>query len=167
MNQDQPLTWNVHRTFDAPVDDTIPALDLFALYASLRPTSPYARLLARPTAGAASALPDKPSRCFTGRLAIGISGPAVPIEVDLTPWSPTRSVLGVRPRGSRPPRRRQNPYFPVTHALVDDLTLKLNLLIHLDGGPRSETAHQYARVLTASLATPNVARFTRSSASSQ
>jgi hypothetical protein len=160
MSQDQPLAWYAQRHFDTPVEHAIAALDLFALYASLRPNSPYARLLARPTANAAPTPPDKPSRHFTGNLAFGMSGPAIPLEVNLTAWSHTRSVLGVRPNGRRPPRARLNRYFAATHTLLDDFTLKIDLLIHLNGGCNPDTARRYARVLAASLATPDVARLT-------
>jgi hypothetical protein len=156
MYQDQHVAWYVQRQLGAYIDDAIPALDLFALHASLRPTSPYARLLASPVPHSGQAPPQTPTRSFTGHLRLGTPGPALPIEVNLGPWSRTTSAVGIRPASRRPPAVRHARYFTRTQDLLDDFILKLDLLTHLAGGPRSDTARHYARVLVASPATPTV-----------
>ena len=157
MHPDGPA-WYVHRNLDAPVHESILALDTFARLASLRPVSPYARLLARPAPDTGTVPPGLPSRTFTGRVRLGGPGPAVRTELDVTAWSSTRSGIGVRPAGRRPPSRRRTRYFAAAHALLGDLGPKLDLLVRLDGGPRSDTARHVARLLVVSPEPPAVER---------
>ena len=70
MNHDCPLTWYVHRNLDAPIHQSIAALDTFARFASLRPAARYARLLAQPVHHSGPAPPGLPNRAFTGHVRL-------------------------------------------------------------------------------------------------
>jgi hypothetical protein len=149
MHHDDPQTWYIHRNLDAPIRDAVPALDAFAWQASLRPASAYARLLARPEPHEGQVAATAPARAFRGQIRVGVLGPAVPVELDLTPWSDTNSVLGLRPAGRRPPGLRRTNYFDTSHSLLDDFAQKLDFLVNVERGPRHDAVPSLARVLLA------------------
>src|SRR6478735_2105971 len=149
MLHDDPQTWHIHRNLDAPIDDAVPALDAFAWQASLRPASAYCRLLARPAPHDAPVPATTPSRAFRGQVRVGLLGPAIPVELDLTAWSGTVSSLGLRPAGRRPPGLRRTNFLDTTGSLLDDFAEKLDFLVHVERGPRPDAVPLLARVLVA------------------
>jgi hypothetical protein len=154
VHEHPPIDWHTHRRVAAPIRDVAQALDLFAWQASVRPASPYASLFTR-TGERPGRAPSE--RCFIGRVRTRAPIATVPVELDLAPWSRFSSALGLRPAGRRPSAVNRGRYFATAHSLLDDLALKLDVLIQARGGVRSDGVQHIARVLTASRDTPDVA----------
>jgi hypothetical protein len=77
----------------------------------------------------------EPVRSDASRGRLGGLGPAPPIEVALVAWSRALSEISVRPADRRPPVHRARGFFETAHALVEDLTVKrevIALFVHLD-----------------------------------
>jgi hypothetical protein len=77
-----------------------------------------------PTALGTSLLP---ARRIRTRLGSHIPWAGVPVEVELAPWSRSRTEVGVRYAGSRPPRAlARHVYEKRAPALLDDITDSIN-----------------------------------------
>jgi hypothetical protein len=60
------------------------------------------------------------ARGFSGRLRLGPLAPAMPVEVEIEPWSRSESVLGIRPM-RRVPIFHPDRYFDRALVLLADL----------------------------------------------
>jgi hypothetical protein len=65
------------------------------------------------------------ARRFAGTLAVSKLARAVPVEIELSAWSHEESALGLRPRTSRPPRRRAERYFPAAFDALESIEQRL------------------------------------------
>jgi len=129
MDQPEPTTWYVSRRVALPLGHAAAALDdlVDQRCRGADPSSSIdltATLRAEPT----WSLPGT-ARLLRGRLRLPRSRRAVRVELELAPWSASRSELGLRP--ARPPAGRADQYWETAAATLDQLADDLLTL----GGP--------------------------------
>jgi hypothetical protein len=116
-----PTTWYVSRRLELPL--TL-ATDAFDRIVRDRPDG--STVAAFPDAFIATPAVSLPGsgRRLHGRLRTTRLGPAVPVEVELTPWSHTESERGLRPR-RRPAAWSADRYWQVAAVTLERLHSRL------------------------------------------
>jgi hypothetical protein len=123
MDQPEPTSWYVSRQVDLPLGHAAAALDDLVDQRrrgvdSNSPVQLTASLRALPT----SSLPGT-ARQLRGRLRLPRSRRPVRVELELAPWSTSRSDLGLR--CARPPAGRSSRYWETAAATLEQLTEEL------------------------------------------
>jgi len=122
MDQPEPTSWYVSRQVDLPLGHAAAALDhLVDRRRGLDSTSPV-QLTASLRALPISSLPGT-ARQLRGRLRLPRSRRPVRVELELVPWSASRSDLGLR--CARPPAGRTSRYWETAAATLEQLTDEL------------------------------------------
>lgn len=121
MDDPIPMSWHTARRVSLPLYDAACALD-----AHLGPhvAPAYAVTGARPSLTLSAPFGTRDpivARRANGSLRVARLSRAVPVELELTAWSPEESELGIRPARLRPPRCRADRWFDVALAALDEL----------------------------------------------